>query len=54
LEVFFDEGHKIVKDRSSGVFDRAEAERLINVQEEMSDKTGVPCMLDVVGRILKP
>lgn len=45
----FYEGHKIVKDRSSGVFDRAEAERLINVQEEMSDKTGVPCMLDVVG-----
>jgi len=45
----FHEGHKIVKDRFSGVFDKAEAERLINVQEEMSDKTGVPCMLDVVG-----
>jgi len=45
----FHEGHKIVKDRSYGVFDKMEAERLINVQEEMSDKTGVPCMLDVVG-----
>jgi tetrahydromethanopterin S-methyltransferase subunit H len=45
----FHEGHKIVKNRSSGVFDKMEAERLINVQEEMSDKTGVPCMLDVVG-----
>jgi tetrahydromethanopterin S-methyltransferase subunit H len=45
----FHEGHKIVKDRFSGVFDKMEAERLINVQEEMSDKTGVPCMLDVVG-----
>jgi tetrahydromethanopterin S-methyltransferase subunit H len=45
----FHEGHKIVKDRSSGIFDKVEAERLINVQEEMSDRTGVPCMLDVVG-----
>jgi len=45
----FHEGHKIVKDRFSGVFDKAEAERLINVQKEVSDKTGVPCMLDVVG-----
>lgn len=45
----FHEGHKIVRDRSSGLFDEMEAERLINVQEEMSDKTGVPCMLDVVG-----
>ena len=45
----FHEGHKIVKDRSSGLFDKKEAERLINIQEEMSEKTGVPCMLDVVG-----
>jgi len=45
----FHEGHKIVKDRSLGLFDKKEAERLINIQEEMSDKTGVPCMLDVVG-----
>jgi len=45
----FHEGHKIVKDRSSGLFDKKEAERLINIQEDMSEKTGVPCMLDVVG-----
>ncbi len=45
----FHEGHRIVKDRSLGLFDEQEAERLINVQEEMSDRTGVPCMLDVVG-----
>lgn len=45
----FHEGHKIVKDRSSGLFDKKEAERLINIQEEMSEKTGVPCMIDVVG-----
>ncbi|MEM2350123.1 MAG: tetrahydromethanopterin S-methyltransferase subunit H [Candidatus Bathyarchaeia archaeon] len=45
----FHEGHKIVIDRSLGIFDRSEAENLINIQEEMSDKTGIPCMLDVVG-----
>ena len=32
----------------TGDFDRNEAERLIRVQEEFSDKTGLPCMLDVV------
>jgi len=45
----FHEGHRIVKDRKLGIFDKRRAERLINVQEEMSEKTGVPCMLDVVG-----
>lgn len=45
----FHEGHRIVQDKSSGLFNRREAERLILVQEEMSEKTGVPCMLDVVG-----
>lgn len=45
----FHEGHKIVKDRSLGLFDEKEAEKLIKVQEEMSEKTGIPCMLDVVG-----
>ncbi len=49
----FHEGHRIVKDRSLGLFDEREAERLINVQEEMSDRTGVPCMLDVVGETPK-
>jgi tetrahydromethanopterin S-methyltransferase subunit H len=45
----FHEGHRIVKDRKSGIFDRRKAERLIKVQEEMSEKTGIPCMLDVVA-----
>lgn len=45
----FHEGHKIVKDKLRGVFDRNSAERLINVQEEMSEKTGNPYMLDIVG-----
>lgn len=45
----FHEGHKIVKDRRRGIFDKRKAERLIKVQEEMSEKTGVPCMLDVAA-----
>lgn len=45
----FHEGHRIVTDRKAGVFDRRKAERLIKVQEEMSEKTGIPCMLDVVA-----
>lgn len=45
----FHEGHKIVKDRKLGIFDRQKAETLIKVQEEMSEKTGAPCMLDVVA-----
>ena len=49
----FHEGHRIVKDRELGLFDEREAERLINVQEEISDRTGVPCMLDVVGETPK-
>jgi len=41
--------HYIVKDEMKGEFDREEAERLIKKQEEFSDKTGNPHMLDVVG-----
>jgi tetrahydromethanopterin S-methyltransferase subunit H len=32
----------------TGEFNKKEAERLIKNQEEFSDKTGLPCMLDVV------
>jgi tetrahydromethanopterin S-methyltransferase subunit H len=42
-------GHKIVKDKDSGDFDREAAELLITKQDEMSDLTGNPCMIDVVG-----
>lgn len=41
--------HYILKDESKGEFDREEAERLIKRQEEFSDKTGNPCMIDVVA-----
>jgi tetrahydromethanopterin S-methyltransferase subunit H len=33
---------------ADGSFDREECEKLVKVQDEFSDKTGLPCMLDVV------
>lgn len=45
----FYQGHKIVKDEKKGIFDKEKAEELINRQDEFSEKTGNPCMLDVVG-----
>jgi tetrahydromethanopterin S-methyltransferase subunit H len=45
----FHEGHRVVKDRKAGVFDRERAEALIKAQEEFSDRTGSPCMVDVVA-----
>jgi len=42
-------GHRIVEDRKAGKFDRSRAEELINRQDELSDQTGIPCMIDVVG-----
>jgi len=41
--------HKIVINERTGEFDKAAAEKLVNLQEEFSDKTGNPCMIDVVG-----
>lgn len=41
--------HKILENALTGEFDHSKAEELINVQEEFSEKTGNPCMLDVVG-----
>lgn len=41
--------HQILKDELKGEFNREEAEKLIKRQEEFSDKTGNPHMLDVVG-----
>ncbi|MEX2704612.1 MAG: tetrahydromethanopterin S-methyltransferase subunit H [Candidatus Freyrarchaeum guaymaensis] len=46
--IFYDR-HKIVSDPAEGVFDRNRAEALINRQEEMSDRTGNPHMVDVVA-----
>lgn len=45
----FYHGHKLVKDENAGTFDEEAADRLVKAQDEMSDKTGNPCMIDVVG-----
>ncbi|MBS7651400.1 tetrahydromethanopterin S-methyltransferase subunit H [Candidatus Bathyarchaeota archaeon] len=45
----FHVGHRIVSDHTNGVFDVRKAESLIKVQEEMSEKTGNPHMVDIVG-----
>jgi tetrahydromethanopterin S-methyltransferase subunit H len=44
----FYSGQKIVKDPKTGVFDKMSAETLVKRQEELSDISGNPCMLDVV------
>lgn len=41
--------HKIVEDEKKGLFKKDEAEKLIKNVEELSDKTKIPFMLDVVG-----
>jgi tetrahydromethanopterin S-methyltransferase subunit H len=44
----FYHGQRTLGFDEQGRFNRDEAERLIKLQEEFSDKTGLPCMLDVV------
>ena len=41
--------HKVVKDENAGTFDKDAAEELVKSQDEMSEKTGTPAMIDVVG-----
>jgi tetrahydromethanopterin S-methyltransferase subunit H len=48
--LFYDK-QKIVSDPMKGIFDKSKAEELIKVQEEMSDKTGNPAVVDVVGNM---
>lgn len=45
----FYKGHRIVEDEKKGVFNRELAEKLIKEQEELSDKTELPAIVDVVG-----
>ena len=41
--------HDVVIDADRGEIDEAEAEKRIRLQEDYSQRTGNPCMLDVVG-----
>lgn len=45
----FYRGHDILKNDIKGIFDKKKAENLINLQDDFSDKTGNPCMIDLVG-----
>jgi len=45
----FYHGDKIVQDEMAGIFNKKAAEDLIKLQEEFSDRTGNPCMIDLVG-----
>jgi tetrahydromethanopterin S-methyltransferase subunit H len=45
----FYRGQKLLKNEITGDFDKEKAEELIKVQQEFSDKTGNPLMLDVVA-----
>ncbi|MHA1577939.1 MAG: tetrahydromethanopterin S-methyltransferase subunit H [Candidatus Thorarchaeota archaeon] len=46
--IFYD-GHKIVEDPLEGIFDKSRSEVLINRQDEMSDTTGNPSIIQVVA-----
>jgi tetrahydromethanopterin S-methyltransferase subunit H len=45
----FYHSHKVIKDEERGEFDEEEATKRIRLQEDYSERTGNPGMLDVVG-----
>ena len=45
----FYRGHRIVEDPVEGLFDVVEAEKQLRDAEEMTDKTGLPSILDLVA-----
>lgn len=49
IGTMFYNGHKILHSRKRADFDREHAEELINSMEELSDSTGIPCLVDIVA-----
>jgi tetrahydromethanopterin S-methyltransferase subunit H len=45
----FNAGQKIVRDEKNGDFDKDKAKELIEQQDELSQRVGLPCILDVIG-----
>ncbi len=45
----FFQGHKIVQDPKKGLFDQIEAEKQLNLLEEIQDETGIPLIIDLIG-----
>jgi len=46
--IFYNKQKSLDFNEETGEFNRGEAEKLMKAQEEFADKTGLPCMLDVV------
>jgi tetrahydromethanopterin S-methyltransferase subunit H len=46
--IFYHRQKNLDFQEETGEFNRNEAEKLVKTQEEFSDKTGLPCLLDVV------
>ena len=42
-------GHNIISDEKKGEFDKSKAEDLLNIMDEMTDKTGNPNIVQVFG-----
>lgn len=49
IGTIFYHGHHVLVEDGAGGFDAAAAERVIRNQDEWSQRTGNPCLLDVVG-----
>lgn len=45
----FHKGDSLIEDRKNLRFDRKKAKELIQIQEQLSRETGLPCMLDIVA-----
>ncbi len=45
----FYHGDKLVKDEKEGIFEKEEAEKYLRQKEEISEKTGNPGIIDIVG-----
>lgn len=49
IGTIFYHGHKVVQDPKEGEFDKEQVEFLIKSQEELSDKTGIPALVDIAS-----
>jgi len=49
IGTIFYHGQSILTNEHSGTFDRQKAEQIIVEQDQFSEKTGNPCMVDIVG-----
>jgi tetrahydromethanopterin S-methyltransferase subunit H len=48
----FHRGHRVVENHKTGKFDRKKVRHLIQQQDDLSSRMGIPCMLDIYGETL--